>query len=220
MNAIAVPRFLGSTVGKKMVMAVTGTILFLFVIGHMIGNLQLYKGAESLNSYAELLHSKPPLLWAVRLVMLATVLAHIVTAIQLTRGKRAARPVPYDMRTFRKASYASRMMMVGGVALLLFIIYHLLHFTTGTTHPDFQSSSVYANVVAGFTNVPASLAYILAMVALGFHLHHGGTSLFQTMGASHPRYNGVIETVTLVATFAVVVANISFPLAVLLGLVQ
>jgi succinate dehydrogenase / fumarate reductase cytochrome b subunit len=220
MTAIAAPRFLRSTIGKKVVMALTGVILYGFVLAHMLGNLQAYLGPDKLNAYSAFLHSVPSLLWGARTVLLLSVAAHIAVAIQLSQLKRSARPVAYAMQQNRQATYASRTMMWSGPIIALFVVYHLLHFTTGQAHHDFQPSDVYHNFVSGFQVLPASLVYIAANAALGVHLYHGGFSLFQSLGLTSPRYNPTLKTVTGLATFGVVVANISFPLAVLAGIIQ
>jgi succinate dehydrogenase / fumarate reductase cytochrome b subunit len=215
-------RFLTSTIGRKVIMAVTGIILVGFVIGHMIGNLQVYLGAESLNHYGRLLRTLVHgwALWAVRAVMLTAVVLHIWAATSLTLDSRRARPVGYREHKYREATYASRTMRWGGVILLLFIVYHLLHFTTGTAHPDFIEGDVYHNFVTGFQSVPVSVVYIFAMIALGLHLRHGVWSMFQTLGVSHPRYIAIAHALAWAVAVVVVVGNISFPVAVLAGVVK
>jgi succinate dehydrogenase / fumarate reductase cytochrome b subunit len=214
--------FLRSSIGKKVVMATTGVILFAFVVGHMIGNLQLYLGAHALNEYSvflrEFLHGSG--LWIARGVLLASVGLHIWAATSLTLANRAARPVGYREWHAREATYASRTMRWSGVILLLFVVYHLLHFTTGTVHPSFAHDDVYHNVVAGFRVVPVSLFYILAMLVLGMHLKHGVWSMLQTLGLGHPRYRRLAHAFAVVVAVVVVVGNISFPVAVLLGVVR
>lgn len=214
--------FAASTIGKKVVMAVTGFILFGFVVGHMFGNLQAYMGPEALNAYAVwlrgLMHGSA--LWIVRAVLLLSVVLHIWSATALTLENRRARPVGYRRREYERSTYASRTMVWSGPILLLFIIYHLLHFTFGTVHPSFVEGDVYHNFVAGFQVLPVSLFYILAMLALGFHLYHGIWSMMQTLGWSHPRYNFLRHGLAGLFTALVVVGNISFPLAVLFGVIR
>jgi len=216
------PGFLGSSIGRKVVMAVTGLILFGFVLGHMIGNLQVYLGPEALNHYGvllrQLLHGAG--LWVVRAVMLTAVSLHIWAATSLTLESRRARPEGYREQKWKESTYASRTMRWGGVILLLFVIYHLLHFTTGTVHPDFVEGDIYHNFVTGFQSVPVSLAYILAMVALGLHLRHGVWSMFQTLGVSHPRYIRIAHAAAWIFAIIIVAGNISFPVAVLAGIVK
>ncbi|HEY6929209.1 MAG TPA: succinate dehydrogenase cytochrome b subunit [Thermoanaerobaculia bacterium] len=216
------PRFLGSSIGKKVVMAVTGLILFGFVLGHMLGNLQVYLGAEALNHYGvllrKLLHGAG--LWVVRAVMLTAVSLHIWAATSLTLESRRARPIGYEEQKWKESTYASRTMRWGGVIIFLFVIYHLLHFTTGTVHPNFIEGDIYRNFVTGFQSVPVSLFYIVAMVALGFHLRHGVWSMFQTLGVSHPRYIRIVHAASWIFAVLIVAGNISFPLAVLTGIVK
>lgn len=214
--------FAASTIGKKVVMAVTGIVLFGFVVGHMIGNLQAYMGPEALNAYAvwlrELMHGAA--LWIVRAVLLLSVILHIWSATALTIDNRRARPIGYRKREYERSTYASRTMVWSGPILALFVIYHLLHFTFGTVHPSFVEGDVYHNFVAGFQSVPVSVFYIIAMLALGYHLYHGIWSMLQTLGLSHPRYNFLRHGFAGLMTAIVVVGNISFPLAVLTGVIR
>ncbi|HTO75472.1 MAG TPA: succinate dehydrogenase cytochrome b subunit [Thermoanaerobaculia bacterium] len=216
------PGFLGSSIGRKVVMAVTGAILVLFVLGHMIGNLQVYLGPAALNHYGvllrQLLHGAG--LWVVRAVMLTAVSLHIWSATSLTLESRRARPEGYREQKWKESTYASRTMRWGGVIILLFVIYHLLHFTTGTVHPNFIEGDIYHNFVTGFQSVPVSIAYIVAMLALGLHLRHGVWSMFQTLGVSHPRYIRMAHVTAWVVAIVVVAGNISFPVAVLAGVVK
>ena len=216
------PGFLGSSIGRKLIMAVTGVILVGFVLGHMIGNLQVYLGPEALNHYGVLLRSllHGAGLWVVRAVMLTAVSLHIWAATSLTLESRRARPVGYRELKWKESTYASRTMRWGGVILLLFVVYHVLHFTTGTAHPNFIEGDIYHNLVVGFQSVPVSLVYIFAMVALGLHLRHGVWSMFQTLGVSHPRYIAIAHAAAWLVAVLVVVGNISFPVAVLAGIVK
>ena len=214
--------FVGSTIGRKVIMAVTGAILFGFVLVHMIGNLQVYLGPEALNHYGvflrEMLHGAG--LWIARAVLLAAVVLHIWSATSLTLTSRRARPDGYRKEKWKESTYASRTMRWGGVILLLFVIYHLLHFTTGTLHQSFIEGDVYHNFVAGFRNVWVSAFYIFAMLALGLHLRHGLWSMCQTLGVSHPRYIRMAHVGAWIFAAIVVIGNISFPLAVLAGIVR
>lgn len=216
-----------STLGKKAVMAVTGIILFGFVLGHMAGNLKVFQGAEHFNAYAEGLRALGEpivphggLLWIVRLVLLASVVLHITSATQLTLLNRRARPQDYDRRTAVQLDYASRTMRWGGVIIALYVVYHLMHLTWGNAHPDFISGDVYHNVIRGFSVWWVALVYVVVNVILGFHLYHGLWSLFQSLGWSHPRYNPWRRTFAVVFSVVVTVGFISVPLAVLSGLVS
>ena len=217
----AVP-FFGSTIGRKVVMALSGIVLFGFVIGHMAGNLQIYLGPHALNEYSvtlrELLHGAG--LWIARGGLLLAVGLHIWAATALSLAERGARPTGYREVRHRESTYASRTMIWSGLLLLLFIVYHLLHLTLGAVHGSFIEGDVYHNVVAGFAIWPVSLFYIVAMLALGLHLRHGVWSMLQTLGLSHPRWNGLRSAFANLIALVVVVGNISMPVAVLAGLVK
>ena len=219
--------FTRSAVGKKAVMAVTGIILFGFVLVHMIGNLKLYEGQQYLDSYAGWLRTvgspavpTSGLLWVARLVLIAAVVLHIWAAYTLTRMSQTARPHRYERYNPVHVSYASRTMRWGGVIIVLFVIYHLLHLTAGTVHPSFEEHNVYHNVVTGFQVWWVSLFYIVAQVALGFHLYHGLWSLFQSLGWNHPRFNPWRRAFAHAFAWIITLGNISFPVAVLTGLVH
>jgi succinate dehydrogenase / fumarate reductase cytochrome b subunit len=238
-----------SAVGKKAVMAVTGIILFGFVLGHMIGNLKLYEpgmyhgalcqededlqrlctpeGVPYINAYGAFLRQVgvPALpatgaLWIARAVLLVAVLLHIWAAWQVTRLSQAARPHDYASRPKTHTSYASRTMRWGGVIILLFVIYHLLDFTAGKLNPGFVKGDVFRNVVASFSVWYVALFYIVAQVALGFHLYHGLWSLFQSLGWNSPRFNKWRLTFAHAFAWIITIGNISFPLAVWTGLVR
>ena len=186
----------------------------------MVGNIQLYQGPEKINHYAALLKSLPPLLWGTRITLLCAVSLHGLAAFLLWRRNLAARPVGYVGQDFQAAGVTSRTMYWTGPVIGLFVVYHLLHFTIGSAHPSFSHTDVYSNVVTGFSNPWVSLFYVLAMVALGFHLFHGGFSLFQTLGLRTPKYEKPIKFVMAVLCTVIVVVDISFPIAVLAGLVK
>ena len=216
--------FLRSSIGRKVIMAVSGVVLFGFVVGHMLGNLQVYLGRETLNHYGvalrELGHGGA--LWIARLGLLAAVGAHIWSAASLTVDNRAARPVGYREKQNLESTYASRTMRWSGVLLLLFVVYHLLHFTFGVhaVHPQFVHGEVFHNFVTGFQNPVASAVYIAAMLVLGLHLYHGAWSFMQTLGLSHPKYDHLRHAFATLITVVVVAGNISFPVAALTGLIR
>lgn len=219
--------FIRSAVGKKGVMAMSGLILFGYVLLHMLGNLKLYQGPEKLNAYAEWLREfGMPLfpytgvLWIVRIILFVSVILHIWAAVELTLRNRRARPQPYVTWRRQESTYAAHTMRWGGLVVALFVIYHLLHFTWGTVHQDFIYGDVYHNVVVGFQSWWVSGFYILAQVALGLHLYHGLWSMFQSMGWNHPRYNHWRQVFARTFAVLITVGNISFPLAVLSGLVS
>ena len=203
-------------------MALTGAILFGFVVAHLIGNLQVYLGPEAMNDYGvflrEILHGTG--LWILRVGLLAAAVLHIWAATSLTLESRKARAVGYREQKWRESTYASRTMRWSGVIVLVFVVYHLMHFTFGNAHPSFIEGDIYHNFVAGFRSVPVSLFYIFAMVLLGLHIRHGFWSMFQTLGVSHPRYMRMAHTAAWIFAALIVLGNISFPLAVLAGYVK
>ena len=212
--------FYSTSIGKKVVMAITGLILFGFVIGHMLGNLQVFMGANQMNAYAAMLKANATLLWGVRIVLLVAVILHIVAAVQLTRVSQRSRPEGYHYKDVIQADYAARTMRWSGPIIAVFVIYHLLHFTTGSVHPRFDVHDVYRNVISGFRVWPVSLFYIIAMVALAFHLWHGVWSMFQTLGLINPKSDKIIHRLAAIATLALVIGFISIPMAVLTGLIS
>ncbi|MFN8010032.1 MAG: succinate dehydrogenase cytochrome b subunit [Holophagaceae bacterium] len=217
--------FLASSIGKKIVMAVTGIILVGFVVGHMAGNLQLYLpahgGEHPLDAYGRflrtMLHGAG--IWIARAVLLASALLHVWAAVTLTRMNMAARPVPYQQTSPQASTLFSRTMRISGFVVLAFLVLHLLHLTLGKVGP-FEHGKVFQNVVQGFQNPVISGFYILAMACLFGHLRHGVWSMLQTLGLSHPRYNALRDRLALLVALVVVLANISFPVAVLAGFVK
>lgn len=222
--------FYRSPMGRKAVMAVTGIVLFGFVVGHMMGNLKIYKGQEALDHYAEGLRQigdpvfgPSELLWVARAGLLLCLVLHLHAAITLTQLNRGARGGQRYAKTTPQASTAaSRSMIVSGVILLVFVVYHLLHLTIGTPdiHPNFQEGQVYHNVVTGLGSPIAAAFYVFANIALAFHLYHGVWSLFQTLGFADPRWTGIRQKVSLAFAILVAGVNISFPVAILTGFVK
>ena len=216
------PSFWQSTNGKKVVMAVTGAIMFLFIIGHVAGNLQIFEGPAKLNAYGHFLHSIGELLWPVRAVLLLSVALHITATVQLALRNKAARPVGYSRKEAINSSYASRTMYWSGPIVLAFIIFHLLQFTAGYIHPgsQFIEGDVYHNVVAGFQVWWVSVWYIIAVSLLGFHLSHGLWSMFQSIGYNHPRHTPLLKKAAFVIALLITLGYISIPISVLLGFVK
>lgn len=212
-------RFWSSTNGKKVVMAVTGVILFFFVLVHMVGNLQTFEGPEKLNAYSTFLHGVPEGLWVARAVLLASVILHIWAATQLALRKSQARPVQYAKKQNLSSTYASRTMYWSGPILLAFIIFHVLQFTAGIVHPgaDFVAGDVYHNVIAGFQVWYVSAWYIFAMILLGLHIRHGAWSMFQSVGFNHPRHTPILKKLATFFAVVIVLGFISIPISVLCG---
>ena len=215
-------RFWDSTNGKKVVMAITGAILFLFVIGHMLGNLQVFEGPDKLNAYGRFLHGVPEILWAVRVTLIVSVILHIWASVDLAVRKTKARPSAYSKRENIASSYASRTMYWSGPIILAFVIYHLLHLTAGVVHPggDFVDADVYHNVVTGFQVWYVSAWYIFSMILLAFHIRHGAWSMFQSLGINHPRHTPILKKAALTLAVVIAVGYISIPLSILLGFVK
>lgn len=214
-------RFYQATIGKKAVMAVTGVILFGFVIGHLIGNLQVFAGREALNDYGYFLHhSTHGLLWVFRLVLLVSVIAHIVASIQLTKVKMDARPVGYVKTDYSHSTYASRTMMWSGPIIAAFVIFHLMDLTWGNVNPAFQDGKVYENLVASFSRWPVAIAYIVALTLLSMHLYHGIYSMFQSLGFSHPRYTPRIQRFSKIFALLIWAGYVSIPVSVMAGLIS
>jgi len=215
-------RMLNSSIGLKITMALTGVILSGFVLVHMLGNLQAYQGAEALDAYGKLLRKEPALLWTFRLVLLSAVGLHIWAFIALTRKNLQARPQAYQARKYKESSFASRSMIITGPLILAFIIYHILHLTTGTVHPDFQEGAVYHNLVSGLRGLGGVVVciYVIAMIMLAFHLWHGVWSMFQTLGAPEDRYRSLGRRFATIFTILVTLGFASVPLAVLTGFLK
>ena len=209
-----------STVGKKIVMAVTGLIMIGFLITHVAANLLAFAGPARINAYSAFLHSAGELLWVARAVLVLSVVLHVIAAVQLTATDRAARPVGYTRQEFRAATLASRTMRWGGLVLLVFLVYHLLHMTVGTVHPSFTPHDPYQNVVTGLVVPWVAAFYVVAMVALGLHLFHGTWSAFRTLGVQPPSGDPLRRRA--VTAFAVLVAGgfAAIPIAVYFGFIH
>jgi succinate dehydrogenase / fumarate reductase, cytochrome b subunit len=216
-----------TSVGKKILMAVSGLILYGFVIGHMVGNLKVYFGPEAFNHYAEGLRTlgapffaRGQLLWIARILLIVAVLIHIIAAVTLTLRSRRARKRGYKKYDGLEFSYASRTMVWGGLAILAFVIFHLLDLTFGTLNPSFIPGDAYHNFVSTFQRIPVSIAYIAAMIPLGLHLYHGFWSMLQTLGANNPKYNRFRRPLAIALATMIVLGNISFPISVMLGVIR
>ena len=230
-------RAAGSSIGMKIVMAVSGLGMVLFVIAHMLGNLELFTGPEGINTYAMRLRFFPPLLWAMRLGLLVLFVAHVASSLRLTVTNQKARPLEYARKKHVTTGIAARTMLISGGAIFAFVVYHLMHFTFRTTNPEYQDlhweegSNFFGHTIAGhdvFAMVVdafrrhrlVAAVYLVAMLFLGLHVSHGFSSMFQTLGMSHPRYHAAIRRIGPVFATLVVLGFVSVPLAVLLGLVE
>jgi succinate dehydrogenase / fumarate reductase cytochrome b subunit len=203
-------------------MAVTGCMMFLFVIGHMLGNLQMFEAPEHINAYGHFLHNLGELLWIERGIMLLAIALHILTTVQLALRSNAARPVGYSRKEAINSSYASRTMYWSGPIVLAFIIFHLLQFTAGYLHPQatFVEGDVYANVVSGFKVWWVSLWYIIAVGLLSFHLSHGIWSMFQSVGLAGKRQTPLLKRAAQAIAILIFLGYSSIPISVYLGFVK
>jgi len=216
-----------TSISKKVVMAVTGLLLILFVIGHMLGNLTIFIGQDLLNSYAHKLAGLGPLLWLIRIILLGIVGLHILTAVQVTIENRKARPVPYQRVKPAATTYAARTMAVSGFIVLFYIVYHILHFTLRLTHPDISHGvdahgyrDVFSMVVLSFRDPLLSVFYIFSMGLLCLHISHGFKSLFQSLGLNNEKLNPKFARLSGILAVIIFLGYSSIPLAVLLGLIK
>lgn len=221
-----------TSVGKKVVMAATGLVLIGFVIGHLIGNLQIFLPPEKINAYAHFLQSLGGGLWAIRIFLLGCLVLHVWVAVQLTLENRRARPEGYRDQNMIRASYSSRTMRYSGFIVLLFLIYHLLHLTFLTVNPEYRNMKasipgvdhlvpdVHAMMVAGFSNVWISLFYIVSVGLLSWHLSHGITSMFQSVGLRTRTWGIGLDKASVAISVVYFLGNVSIPAAVLAGVVD
>jgi succinate dehydrogenase / fumarate reductase cytochrome b subunit len=219
--------FFASSIGQKLIMAVSGALLFLFIIGHLAGNLQIFLGQKALNDYAVFLKSLGAGLWVMRIGLIAIVLGHFIVAIRLYAQNKAARPQSYKTKNFEKASFASRYMMHAGMIITIFVVVHLLHFTLGVLNPeafnlvDSQGNhDVYSMVILGFRNQLYSVGYIIAMLMLGLHLSHGLQSVFQSLGIHHSGIVRCARNCGAKLGWLIALGYISIPVAVLAGILK
>jgi succinate dehydrogenase / fumarate reductase, cytochrome b subunit len=216
-----------SLIGKKILMATTGLVLFLFVLGHLAGNLKVFEGPARFNGYAEGLRTigspffaRGELLWIVRVVLVVSVGVHIWAAAAVTEAGWRARPIPYRSLAPVATTYAARTMRVGGVLLGLYVVFHLLDLTFGRLNPAFEPGNVYHNVLASFRVWPTAFVYVVAMIVLGLHLYHGLWSALQTLGVNRPPTDHWRRSLAAVVAGAVAAGYIAVPVAVLIGVLR
>ncbi len=216
---------LTASLGKKTLMAVSGVVWVVYVIGHMAGNLQFFLGPDAINAYAMALRDMGPLLWLARIVFAGALIVHVWSGILVWAENKKARPVPYAKTEYKETTLSSRWMIYTGIFLFLFIIYHVLHYTLHITNPEYATLTdskgqfdVYTMMVMGFSNPVIAIIYILGMIFLALHLKHAIKSMFQTIGWNNPDWRPRLRIIA--ATVAIVVAAgfISLPLSVWLGL--
>lgn len=254
---MAVFNYLRSTILSKVVMAATGIILMLFIVGHLAGNLQVFLGKDTFNHYAQMLQSLGEFLWIIRSVLLVSLLLHIITSVYLNAVNNAAKPIKYQVKSYVKAKVNSRTMIWTGIMIAAFLTYHLLHLTAGVTNPDHYANhvfyptksyyseegknaeqlnslsaeaeslapivnerhDVYKMVVLGFREPLISIAYVIGVVLLGFHLSHAIQSAFQTLGVTGPKFTPALVKVSVGLSIIITILYASIPLSILTGLV-
>jgi succinate dehydrogenase / fumarate reductase cytochrome b subunit len=224
MNALTrcLDTYWSSSIGKKLVVAITGIVLVLFLAGHLTGNLLMYLGQQAFNDYAKFLHEMlhGVGVWIARIGLLTALILHVVATISLSRQNRAAR-IPYECDATIQASKSSRIMLISGLTILAFIIFHILHFTVRATSAELAllgETNPYAMVIVGFKSVPVVIFYIIAMSLLCSHLSHGVASIFQTLGVRSKKAKGVIRQFSLAYSFIIWAGFISIPISVLAGI--
>ena len=212
--------FYRSTIGKKVIMAITGLIGVGFVIGHMLGHLQVFQSADRYNAYAHFLQSLGELLWLVRLVLVGAVILHVTMAVQLTRRAGTARPVAYEKRAPQVSTLASRTMRWGGFLLLAFIVFHVLHFTTLSIFPEYERMTVYNRLIVAFRQPAIFVFYVLSTLALGLHLYHGAWSSMRTLGLTRARANPLQRKIPAAIAAVVTLGFLAVPIAIAAGLIR
>lgn len=223
-------RLYRSTIGKKVIMAVTGIILVAFVVLHMLGNLQVFIGPEKMNTYSAFLKSLGELLWLARLILLVALILHVTMAYQLAQRSRQARPIGYQRRDPQVSTVASRTMRWGGVLILVFVVFHILHFTTGTVfpwasrpdalYPAFSHTDVYGNVIAAFRSPWVVTFYVVVMLFLLLHLFHGAWASVRTLGLVKPSPRPLQRHLATVIALGVWLGFTAIPIAVFLGVIR
>ena len=218
-------RIAKTTIGKKLFMAATGLAMFGFVIGHLLGNLKMFFGAEEINAYSEFLHQHPALVWGTRGALIFALGVHVVSGVTLWLRNRAARPEGYRREKTLRATLASRYMLTTGILLFAFIIYHLLHFTVHAVNSEHSNAfdsagrhDVYVMVYQAFRNPVLVAGYVAAMLMLGQHLWHGATSMMQTAGLNHSTYNGPVRGGVKALVVLLVLAFVAIPVSIFFGL--
>src|SRR5215831_6201293 len=216
-----------SSLGKKYVMAITGFGLWVFVIVHMLGNLQIFLGPIKINAYAALLKATPALLWPARAGLLFIATLHVVTATQLVLANRRARPIGYEFKKPAASTFANRTMWISGLIIFAFILFHLAHFTFGWVNPQFLRledawgrHDVYRMMIDGFSNPLVSIFYIISMGLLLSHLSHGVSSLFQSLGLRSKKTFGFFDKLAKISALALFIGNSLIPLAIMFRFVR
>jgi succinate dehydrogenase / fumarate reductase cytochrome b subunit len=219
-------QFFYTTIGKKILVAITGLFMIVFLIAHLAGNLEIYSGPKALNDYSAFLRTMPKILWSLRIILLLALITHVYLTISLSRLSNNSRPVGYALKTVRKASISSRTMMLSGLTVLAFVLYHLSHYTWGIVDPELMGlvdeqgrHNTYNMLVMGFSSPIVCGFYILAQVLLAFHLSHGFSSTARTLGVKDPDLYQKIRIGGIAFSGIVALLYISIPCSVLFGFI-
>jgi succinate dehydrogenase / fumarate reductase, cytochrome b subunit len=219
--------FYYSSIGKKYIVAITALFLVVYVLGHLLGNLQIYMGPDRINAYAKFLHDLGPILWTVRVILIAAFVVHIVATIQLAQENRLAKPQKYAVTGYQRSTWASRTMIVSGLIVLCFVIYHLLQYTLLVTDPEFRHlhdslgrHDVYRMLILGFRQPLVSLFYVVGLFLLTNHLSHGFASVVQTLGINNRKLSGFVSSGGQTLAWLVFAGYVSIPVTILLGIIK
>ncbi len=233
---MALLNYLKSTILSKIIMAVSGILLMLYVVVHTAGNMLIFLGMDAINSYSGFLHSLGPALWLIRAGLILAAVLHVITSVYLKFHNLGAKPQKYAVKNYVKAKLTSRTMIWTGSMVFCFVLYHLLHFTIRVTNPQhytaefykpvhavgdllFERLNVYAMIVLGFRNPLISITYMIAVIIVGFHLNHAIQSMFQTLGFNQKNYFSCLEKTGTYLSVIITLCLISIPISVLFGLV-
>jgi succinate dehydrogenase / fumarate reductase, cytochrome b subunit len=212
--------FVRSNLGLKVIMAVSGLLMVGYLITHVAANLLVFRGPALINGYSAILHTQPAILYSARAILFVALVAHVWSAIVLTLRDRAARPVGYAKQAPQVSTFASRTICWGGLLILFFLVYHILHFTTGTVHPAFVEGDPHGNVVRAFRVPWVAALYVVAMAAVGLHLFHGTWSAFRSLGLTRPSQHPLRHKTSLLVAGVIWLGFTIIPLAVLAGIVR
>ena len=215
------------SIGKKILMSVSGVALLGYIVVHMLGNLQIFMGQNQLNQYAHFLRSLGPILWTFRAVLLLAVIIHIIYAVKLTYENYTARPIKYKKKSYVEATLSSRTMIWTGIGLFLFVAYHLMHFTFIVTNPYYRDlhdalgrHDTYSMVILGFQNILISVVYMVSLAIVSYHLVHAAQSMFQTWGINDKKFDSFLRKLAIIFAWVIFLGYISIPIAVLTGLLK
>jgi succinate dehydrogenase / fumarate reductase, cytochrome b subunit len=219
--------FYQSSIGKKIIVGITGLIWVLYVLGHLVGNLQIFLGQDRINAYSQFLHGLGPLLWVARIILVVALVTHVVATLQLAQENRVAKTAKYAVPGYQRSTLASRTMVVTGLFVLCFVVYHILHFTLEVTHPQYRElhdslgrHDVYRMLILSFRKPLISLFYVLGVFFLAGHLSHGIASVTQTLGVNNRKLSESISKGGFILAWLVFAGYAVIPISILLGFIK